>query len=224
MLRVILTSQELLERGGEPACEKGVALFDEISALAGTPGVIDVEWTALADLWLSKAYPQFVHWLRIEGFIPNGVLRRVRADTDLNGACLRRCDLSEADLRCSELSCCDFEGAILKCALLLDATADHANFENASLYAASLSRANLQRADFSNARADLAYFIEADCRKAWFVCCSLREASFCRADLRGAIFDDAVLECVDFHGAMRDPTDRPIPGWRVENERMVRDV
>jgi hypothetical protein len=139
------------------ACDPGLALFDAVADLAGTPDAITVEWTPLAALWLAVGAPDFARWLRGHGLTPGA---------NLSGADLSRADLSRAYLSRADLSRANLSGA---------------NLSGADLSRADLSRANLSGADLSGAYLSGAYLSRADLRGAY-----LSRANLSGADLSGA--------------------------------------
>lgn len=75
------------------ACQQGLELFDAIAP----SGLLELEWTPLAMVWLAVAQPQFAEWLYHAGLIPWS---------------LRDADLSGLDLRSAWLHGAKLEGAL----------------------------------------------------------------------------------------------------------------
>jgi hypothetical protein len=114
---IFRVNRKRLERKG--ACEDGLALFDtikdmqdEIRAANGKPlrKAVQTQLTLTHQLWMAKAYPQFMSWLIDMRLMPcvNG------RQADLRGADLSGANLSGANLRGANLSGADLRGADLR--------------------------------------------------------------------------------------------------------------
>ena len=100
MITVTISREEL---EAADACEGGLELFGQISQGLDT---ITVEWTQLAQVWLSVAYPEFARWLYNQGFVP--LLSLYGAN--LGGADLYGANLGGANLGGAYLYGADLEG------------------------------------------------------------------------------------------------------------------
>ncbi len=109
-------------------------------------------------------------------------------DTDPQGACFARADLTEANLRGMRLSGADFTQAILD--------------------KADLSKTELTGAKLPRVRAIGAQFVAAVLAGADLGHGNFMGASLARADLRGAILTDAGLYEADMARVRIDPTSR----------------
>jgi hypothetical protein len=135
MITVFITRDELVLH---EACDDGLAMFDAIAHLAGTPGIVAVaEWTRLHSVWAIFTCSSFALWCEDEGIIPRANLRYA----DLRGA-----NLSDADLRGADLRGANLGGAYLGGADLRGAYLGGANLSDADLSGANLSDAYLSGA------------------------------------------------------------------------------
>jgi len=118
-------------------------------------------------------------------------------DAILTGVSLHKTILYNADLNGATLAKTDLREAVLNDANLADtdltaAKADKAGFRSATLTGALFVKATLTGACFDEAKAAKASFLGAD----------LTSASFIRADLTGARVDEAIIHGVSFEEAV----------------------
>ena len=118
------------------ACEKGIALYDQIAALATARGDkraakrLRITWTPLHSVWLAVVHPSYARWLEEQGMIPP--LR----SASLYGAHLRGAYLYGADLRGASLVGADLVGTDLRGASLVGADLVGTDLRGADLRAA----------------------------------------------------------------------------------------
>ena len=131
------------------ACNSGLKTFDHFT---NETGVLELQWSPLAALWLATSYPDEVRWLHQRGLIPPANLRHCRLrGLDLRGAYLvgawldgadfRGADLSSADLSFAHIDTADFRGAVLA----------NAKFQHAYMKNCLLQRAELRYSNFTGA-------------------------------------------------------------------------
>jgi hypothetical protein len=149
---VIVVEIRRAELDAREACREGLRLFDAIAGLAGTPGLLCVEWSPLAQVWLGAAGPLFAFWLYEQGLVPQVSLRGADlGGADLRGAYLRGAYLGAADLGGADLGGADLRGADLRGADLRGADLRGAYLRGAYLGAADLRGADLRGADLRGA-------------------------------------------------------------------------
>ncbi|WP_172937337.1 pentapeptide repeat-containing protein [Rhodococcus sp. MS16] len=127
----------------------------------------------------------------------NGWIEDAKLETDarividLNGARLRKANLSEANLFGANLSGADLHGSVLNAATL----------QRANLSRATITRTRLHRTDFTAAELSHADFNLSVGRESIFKGATGMQISFTRGAFRGADFSQAVLYFADFTGA-----------------------
>jgi len=131
------------------ACNSGLEIFDH---LTDETGVLELEWSPLAALWLAVEYPDEARWLHQRGLIPPANLQQSNLQgLNLRGAYLVGARLDGADLREADLSSVDLSHAHMEAADFRKADLSYAKFHHAHMKSCLLQRAEVREADFTAA-------------------------------------------------------------------------